>query len=83
MELNWERRILRNNVIDPVDGQNILFTGPVPKLKIGEWSKWTVEAVNNHIMISVDGNRVVDFTDDNMSKDVSKGQVAITARMQK
>ena len=63
--------------IDPVEGQIILFTGPVPKLKIGEWSKWTVEAVNNHIMISVDGKRVVDFTDDNMSKELSKGQIAM------
>jgi len=66
-----------NNCVDPVDGQIILFTGPGPRLKIGEWSKWTVEAVNNHIMISVDGHRVIDFTDDNMSKDLSKGQVAM------
>ena len=36
-----------------------------------------MEAVNNHIMISVDGKRVVDFTDDNMSKELSKGQIAM------
>ena len=36
-----------------------------------------MEAVNNHIVISVDGNRVIDFRDDNMSKDLSKGQVAM------
>ena len=66
-----------DNCVDPVEGQIILFTGPGPRLKIGEWSKWTVEAVNNHIMISVDGKRVIDFTDDNMSNDLSKGQVAM------
>ena len=66
-----------DSCVDPVEGQNILFTGPEPRLKIGEWSKWTVEVVNNHIVISVDGNRVIDFTDDDMSKALSKGQVAM------
>jgi len=66
-----------NDCINPVDGQIILYTAPAPKLKIGEWSKLTVTAMNNHIMISIDGNKVIDYTDKNMGKELGNGQVAM------
>jgi hypothetical protein len=66
-----------NSCTDPIKGQNILFTGPLPTLKIDYWSQWTIDVKNNHIMISIDGNKIIDFTDVNMSKVLSNGQLAM------
>jgi F5/8 type C domain/Domain of Unknown Function (DUF1080) len=66
-----------NSCIDPAEGQIILLTGSLPTLKIGYWSQWTIDAKNNHIMISVDGNRIIDYVDANMSKTLSTGQLVM------
>jgi 3-keto-disaccharide hydrolase/F5/8 type C domain-containing protein len=62
---------------DPVDGQIILFTGPLPTLKLGAWSQWAIDMTGNKISISVDGNKIIDFEDSSMSKQLSKGKIAM------
>jgi len=62
---------------NPVDGQINLLTAPLPTVKIGEWSQWRIEALNNHISVYIDGNKVLDFIDSNMSKEGSAGKIAM------
>ena len=76
MVLNWERRIAIVGV-DPTGGQIILYTGPLPTLKISQWSQWTIEAIDNNIIVSIDGNQIITFKDKNMSKELSNGEIAM------
>jgi hypothetical protein len=62
---------------DPVDGQQFLVTASTPTLKIGTWSHWTITAIGNHITITVDGNKVIDYTDPTMSQQLSSGSVVM------
>lgn len=66
-----------NRCNDPVDGQIILFTAALPTLKLGQWSQWTIEAKGNHIIVSIDGNEVVDYIDRSMSSKLRSGEVAL------
>jgi hypothetical protein len=66
-----------NDCVDPAEGQKILFTAALPTLRTSTWSQWTIEAINNHIMISVDGNKIIDYYDVNMGKELSSGQIAM------
>jgi Domain of Unknown Function (DUF1080)/F5/8 type C domain len=66
-----------NSCKDPTEGQIILYTGPLPTLKIGQWSQWKIEARENHIMISVDDNKIIDYIDRNMSNPLSQGKIAM------
>lgn len=66
-----------NTCTDPVQGQQFLVTASSPILKIGGWSHWTITAIGNHIMISVDGNKVVDYVDQTMSQQLSSGAIAM------
>ena len=63
--------------VDPVEGQIILYTAALPTLRIGQWSQWTIEAVNNHITISIDGNKVIDMVDTGASEALSSGNIAM------
>ena len=47
--------------------QFFLATGDTPKLQIGKWSHWEITVRGNHITIFVDGIKVVDYVDVNMS----------------
>jgi hypothetical protein len=62
---------------DPVQGQQFLVTASSPTLKIGGWSHWKITAIGNHITISVDGNKVIDYVDQTMSQQLSSGAIAM------
>ena len=66
-----------NSCVDPTDGQIILYTAALPTLKISQWSQWTIEAIDNNIIISIDGNKIITFKDKNMSKESSNGEIAM------
>jgi hypothetical protein len=66
-----------NSCVDPTDGQIILYTAALPTLKISQWSQWTIEAVDNNIMVSIDGNKIITFKDKNMSKELNNGEIAM------
>lgn len=62
---------------DPVDGQHYLETSENPILKVGKWSHWKVEMNGNHIKITVDGKKAIDFTDTEMSPKLASGSIAM------
>ena len=66
-----------NSCVDPTDGQIILYTAALPTLKIRQWSQWTIEAVDNNIIVSIDGNKIITFEDKNMSKELNNGEIAM------
>jgi hypothetical protein len=66
-----------NTCTDHVQGQQFLVTASSPTLKIGGWSHWKITAIGNHITISVDGNKVVDYVDQTMSQQLSSGAIAM------
>lgn len=66
-----------NSCKDPTDGQIILYTGPLPTVKIREWSQWTIEMIEDHIKISIDGNKIIDLRDSAMSSRLSNGRIGM------
>jgi hypothetical protein len=66
-----------NSCTDPVDGQIILRTGSLPTLKINAWSQWIIEMTENKIRIFVDGNKIIDYEDHSMSKQLGSGKIAM------
>lgn len=46
-------------------------------MKIGQWSQWTIEAIDNQIMISIDGNKIITFKDKNISRELTNGGIAM------
>jgi len=66
-----------NTCTDPGQGQQFLVTAPSPTLNIGAWSHWKITAIGNHITISVDGKKVVDYIDQTMSPQLSSGAVVM------
>lgn len=66
-----------NSCTDPVDGQIILLTGPLPTLKINAWSQWIIEMTENRIKIFVDGNKIIDYKDPSMSEQLGSGKIAM------
>jgi hypothetical protein len=62
---------------DPIQGQIYLYTNDFPQLKIGAWSNWKISAIGNHIIVTVDGNKVIDYTDQTMSPKLSRGAIAM------
>ncbi len=66
-----------NFCTNPADGQDILYTGPLPSLKIGQWSQWNIEVIKNHIKISIDGNKIIDFVDSKMSERLDSGSIGM------
>jgi hypothetical protein len=66
-----------NTCSNPVDGQQFLVTAVSPSLKIGSWSSWKITSVGNHIAITVDGNKVIDYIDNTMSSKLSSGSIVL------
>ena len=66
-----------NTCTNSVQGQQFLVTTHSPTLKIGGWSHWKITAIGNHITISVDGNKVIDYVDQAMSQQLSSGAIAM------
>jgi len=52
--------------------QVFLHTSDSPRLQLGEWSNWKIKMEGEHIQVYVDGNKVADYTDDDMSDTLSK-----------
>ena len=76
MVLNWERRIAIAVLIQPMD-KLFYIQAALPTLKISQWSQWTIEAVDNNIIVSIDGNKIITFKDKNMSKELNNGEIAM------
>jgi hypothetical protein len=66
-----------NTCTDPVQGQQFLVTASSPTLKIGKWSNWKISAIGNHIIITIDGNKVIDYIDQTMSPQLARGSIAM------
>jgi hypothetical protein len=66
-----------NICIDPSQGQIYLYTKDNPVLKIGDWSRWEITSSGNHISVSINGTRVVDFVDNKMSKKLARGSIGL------
>ena len=62
---------------DPVGGQRFLVTKETPKLNLNQWAHWKIDVVGNHIMISVNGIKVIDYTDNTMSPKLGSGAIAM------
>ena len=66
-----------NTCTNPVQGQQFLVTTSNPTLKIGMWSNWKISAIGNHIIITIDGNKVIDYIDQTMSPQLARGSIAM------
>lgn len=66
-----------NTCTDPYQGQIYLYTKDNPALKIGDWSRWNITTVGNHIGLAINGTRIVDFVDNNMSKKLARGSIGL------
>jgi 3-keto-disaccharide hydrolase len=66
-----------NTCTDPVEGQQFLVTAGSPTLKIGSWSNWKITAIGNHITITVDGNKIIDYIDNTMSSKLGSGSMVL------
>jgi Domain of Unknown Function (DUF1080) len=66
-----------NSCTNSVDGQQFLVTQDFPTLHLNKWMHWKISAIGNHIQISVDGNKVIDFIDKTMSPKLSAGNIAM------
>jgi len=62
---------------DGSSAQVFLYTANQPTLQIGSWSHWHIRVVGNHITISVNGVQVIDFYDQGMSPQLSKGALGL------
>jgi hypothetical protein len=62
---------------DPVQGQVFLKRLSHPTLKINNWSTWNISAIKNHIVVDINGSRIIDYIDRNASADLSKGSIAL------
>lgn len=65
------------NCTDSVQGQIFLATVDNSSLKVGDWSHWKITAVGNHIRWTINGTRVIDYVDDNMSPKLAKGSIGL------
>lgn len=66
-----------NSCTDPVNGQVFLKRLVSPNLTFDKWSKWNIQAHDNHILVSIDGNKIIDYIDKNASKTLAKGSVGL------
>ena len=66
-----------NDCTNTYQGQIFLYTDHEPILKIGKWSKWIIKMVDNRITINVNGHKVIDFTDTDMTEQLSDGKVGL------
>jgi hypothetical protein len=66
-----------NTCTDPVQGQQFLVTASSPTLNIGTWSNWKISAIGNHIIITIDGIKVIDYIDQTMSPQLARGSIGM------
>ena len=63
----------------PFEGQVFLYTDEIPTLKPGQWSNWRINAIGNNIDVSLNGTKVIQFTDDSMSPQLASGSIGVYA----
>jgi hypothetical protein len=56
-----------------------LYTDEIPTLKPGQWSNWRINAIGNNIDVSLNGTKVIQFTDDSMSPQLASGSIGVYA----
>jgi hypothetical protein len=66
-----------NSCTDPIGGQVFLKRLDAPNLTFDRWSKWNIQALDNHIVVSIDGNRIIDYIDKNASETLANGSVGL------
>lgn len=66
-----------NSCTDPVEGQIFLKRLDAPNLILNKWSKWDIQAHDNRIIATIDGNRIIDYVDNNASETLNSGSVAL------
>jgi hypothetical protein len=66
-----------NTCKDTKEGQIFLFTSSKQKLHFGKWSRWDILVTGNHIVITVDNKKAIDYIDPNMSNKLSFGRIGL------
>jgi Domain of Unknown Function (DUF1080) len=66
-----------NTCKDTREGQIFLFTSDKPKLHFGKWSRWHILVTGNHIVVTVDNKKAIDYIDPNMSNKLSFGRIGL------
>ena len=66
-----------DNCVDPFRGQIFLKQLQTPTLQTGKWSTWNIQAIGNQIKVTIDGNQLIDYTDNTMSKKLRGGSIAL------
>jgi hypothetical protein len=66
-----------NTCKDTREGQIFLFTSDKQKLHFGKWSRWDILVTGNHIVVTVDNKKAVDYIDPNMSNELSFGRIGL------
>jgi 3-keto-disaccharide hydrolase len=72
---NWEKKI-----VIPVQiliKGSYFYTLRIIRFSIGDWSRWEITALGNHISLSIKGIRVVDFVDGKMSNKLAGGSIGL------
>jgi hypothetical protein len=66
-----------DNCIDPFAGQTFLKELESPTLQTGNWSTWNIQVVGSQIKVTIDGNQLIDYTDNTMSEKLRGGAIAL------
>jgi Domain of Unknown Function (DUF1080) len=66
-----------NNCIDLFRGQIFLKQLETPTLQTGKWSTWNIQVIGNQIKVAIDGNQLIDYTDETMSDKLRGGAIAL------
>jgi hypothetical protein len=66
-----------NTCKDTREGQIFLFTSDKQKLHFGKWSRWDILVTGNHIVVTVDNKKAIDYIDPNMSNELSFGKIGL------
>ncbi|HET7148806.1 MAG TPA: DUF1080 domain-containing protein [Candidatus Nitrosopolaris sp.] len=66
-----------NTCKDTREGQIFLFTSNKQKLHFGNWSRWDILVIGNHIVVTVDNKKAIDYIDPNMSNELSFGRIGL------
>jgi hypothetical protein len=66
-----------DNCFDPFMGQIFLKELESPTLQTGNWSTWSIQVIGNQIKVDIDGNQLIDYTDNTISEKLREGAIAL------
>jgi len=66
-----------NTCKDTKEGQIFLFTSDKQKLHFGKWSRWDILVTGNHIVITIDNHKAINYIDPTMSNKLSIGKIGL------